>query len=174
MRQNFAAVLTAVVLGLCLMAGFPAPAQAIWTIDADLKFKIDVPAGWQRNAFTDEQDKVHAFISPDEYAAVRVRAFKCKPGLTPDILGDAFESRILPLRFQDIRRVVRHPADLNQIEGAVSSLRAVFDGFPVTITAFYTVQNGVAYIVWYAGPTARQDYVRSLAEPVVSTFAILP
>lgn len=158
------------IIGLLLIYTFSSISlYANWVEDSQFKFKINVPFTWQKNSFDDGTDRVHVFLSPDENLAIRIRAFKVNPNVNLDIIESLFRTNILGECEQ--LALVNHT--LNGYKGKIGAYKGVYNGTRVGAGVFYTIQNGIAYIVWSLAPINLFDSKINESDAITNTFTIL-
>lgn len=158
------------VIGLFLIFIFiNTSIYADWVEDAQFNFKINVPFTWKRNSFNDGTDRVYAFLSPDENLAIRVRAFKVNSNVTLDIVESLFRSKILG----ECEQLALMNHTLNGYNGKIGAYKGVYNGTRVGAGVFYTIQNGIAYIVWSVAPIHLFDSKINESDAITNTFTIL-
>jgi hypothetical protein len=145
------------------------PVLGDWVVDQQLKFKILVPNDWKRNILTDGTDRIHVFLSPDENVAVRIRAFKVNTQVKLDLIISLFESNILG----DGERLALMDHTLNQYKGKVGAYKGTFNAVQVGAAAFFTIQDGVAYIIWSMTPLNLFQSRIDEADAITNTFTLL-
>ena len=140
-----------------------------WVEDKEFRFKINIPFTWQQNSFNDGTDRVYAFVSADENLAIRIRAFEVGPNVTLDIIESLFRSNILG----QCEQLTLQNYNLNGYNGKLGAYRGVYNGISVGAGAFYTIQNGIAYIVWSLAPVRLFDSKINESDAITNTFTIL-
>lgn len=143
--------------------------KAEWVTDYEFNFKIDVPASWTKNMFNDGTDRVHAFLSPDENLAIRIRAFKVDQNVTLDLVASLFKNNILG----QCEQLTLRDKTINGYRGMLGAYRGYYNGTRVGAGVFYTIQNGIAYIVWSVAPIHLFDTKVTESDGITSTFTIL-
>lgn len=144
--------------------------QAKWYVDHDFKFKIDVPANWSSNSYMDGTDKIYDFYSPDENIAIQVRAFQAGAGVTTDVLAQVYEENMLPAGTQ--KQSLDEHTSKNGIPGKLGIYTAKYNGIDITMSAFYTVQNGFGYAVTVIVPTSMLQQKSPEIKSVTQSFII--
>ena len=156
------------VLTACLIAGIALPLFGDWVEDTEFKFKINVPASWQKSRLDDGSDRVHTFLSPDQNLAVRVRAFTVNENVSLDLVVSLFKNNILG----ECEQLALMDETINGYEGKVGAYRGIFNGTTVGAGVFYTIQNGIAYIVWSMAPIDLFQSKVQESDAITGTFAI--
>ncbi len=113
--------------------------------DSKYGFTINVPQKWSKNSYMDGTDKVYDFMSPDENAAVQLRAFEAPNGLTLDLLVNVFEEQMLPAGA--IKESVQNHVSKTGIPGKLGTYGFNYNGIQVAMGVFYAIQNGNGYII---------------------------
>ncbi len=144
--------------------------QAKWYVDHEFKFKIDVPASWSSNSYMDGTDKIYDFYSPDENIAIQVRAFEAGAEVTTDILAQVYEENMLPAGTQ--KQSLEDHTSKNGIPGKLGIYTTQYNGIDITISAFYTVQNGYGYAVTVFVPTSMLQQKSPEIKSVTQSFII--
>jgi len=142
---------------------------AEWVEDREMNFKINVPRSWQKNILRDGSDKIHVFLSPDQNLAIRIRAFKVARNTGLDLIASLFKTRILgeceQLAFMD--------AVVNGYSGKIGAYRGMYNGIKVGAGAFFTIQDGIAYIVWSLTPLDKFQSRVKESDAITNTFTLL-
>lgn len=136
--------------------------------DSEYGFRITVPHNWQTNSFIDGTDKVWAFASPDNNAAVRVRSFKAPNGFSLDSLIQAFETYIL----SGGQRLTIQPYTLNGIQGRMAGYKGQYNNIDVAVGSFFAIKGQHAYIVWSMIPVSLVQARSAEADAVMNTFSL--
>lgn len=152
-----------------LIAVWSLPLLADWVTDKEFNFKIEVPNSWQKNRFDDGSDRVHTFVSPDENLAVRIRAFAVNERVTLDLIASLFRSKILG----ECEQLTLMDQTVNGYEGKIGAYRGVYNGTKVGAGVFYTIQNGIAYIVWSLTPVDLFQSKIAESDAITNTFTII-
>lgn len=142
---------------------------ADWIEDSEFKFKINVPFTWQKNSFNDGTDRVYAFLSPDENLAIRIRAFRVNANVTLETIEALFRNNILG----QCEQLALVNDNLNGYYGKIGAYKGVYNGTSVGAGAFYTIQNGIAYIVWSVAPIHLFDSKVNESDAITNTFTII-
>ena len=157
-----------VVIFLLFTFFWATPSSARWYDDYQFGFRINAPENWLSHSFVEGTDRVWAFVSPDQNVAVRVRAFKHDPHSDISMVISLFESEI----FGGGQRLALLGHALNGIPGKLGAYQGVYNGNQVGVGAFYTVQNGNAYIIWSIIPTHLFTAGSAEADVVTNTFTL--
>ena len=126
-----------------------------WYTDSKYKFKINVPDTWSSNIYTEGTDKIYDFYSPDENIAIQLRTFEATAGVTTELIAEIFEGSYLPEGSK--RQSFDDHVSKNGIPGKLGIYTGEFNGNPITMSAFYTVQNGIGYVILVIVPTSMLD-----------------
>ncbi|MBU1108458.1 MAG: hypothetical protein KKB51_17415 [Candidatus Riflebacteria bacterium] len=134
-----------------------------------MNFKIKIPGNYQRNRVVEGTDVIHAFLSPDQNVAVRIRAIAANASLSVDSLIQIFEQNII----KGAQRLLIDNYSLNSIPGKVCGYKWLYNNVPVGLAIFYTVQENIAYVVWTIVP--QNLYQQRIAEgdAITNTFTLL-
>lgn len=133
------------IIGLFLFTNYFVDGHAQTTRDHQYKFSIDVPMQWSKSSKMDGTDKVYDFYSPDEMAAVQLRTLKAVPGLSLELLIQAFEQNYLPAGYH--KESLQDKISENGIPGKQGIYNAAYNGNKLGLSSFYTIQNGYAYVL---------------------------
>ncbi|MDN5278496.1 MAG: hypothetical protein PWR01_2461 [Clostridiales bacterium] len=158
-----------VLAALVALLSLPAFAGSDWVIDDQVKFKIKIPKNYQRSRMVEGTDVVHAFLSPDQNVAVRVRAIAINGSLPVDTLIQIFEQNII----KGAQRLLIDNYKLNQLSGKICGYKWAFNNVPVGLAVFYTVQNNFAYVVWSIVPQNIYKQRTAEGDAIINTFALL-
>ena len=142
--------------------------MAGWVEDAEFRFKIQVPDNWKRSILNDGTDRIHVFLSPDENVGVRIRAFKVPEKAALDMIIPLFEKNILG----GGQRKALMDYTLNGYQGKVGAYTGTYNGIQIGAGAFFTIQNGIAYIVWSLTPINMFQSRHSESDAITNTFFI--
>ena len=121
-------------------------AQSRWVQDSQAQFKIRVPKNYMTNRMVEGSDIVHAFVSPDQNVAIRIRAIPLgnNAGATVEQLIPVFEQNII----KGCQRLVKQNHLLNSLSGVLCGYKWTYNNIPVGVAAFYTIQNNNFFIIW--------------------------
>jgi hypothetical protein len=144
-------------------------ANSSWVEDSQMKFKIKVPDNYQKNRMTEGTDVVHAFVSPDQNVAVRIRSFPVNANLSVDQIISVFEQNIL----KGSQRLVKNSYVLNSLKGTLCGYRWRFNNIPVGLGVFYTIQNNTAYVVWSIIPENLFKQRTAESDAIINTFTLI-
>jgi hypothetical protein len=158
-----------VFAALVALLSLPAYAGSDWVVDDQVKFKIKVPRNYQRSRMVEGTDVVHAFLSPDQNVAVRVRAIAINGSLPVDTLIQIFEQNII----KGAQRLLIDNYKLNSLTGKICGYKWAFNNVPVGLAVFYTVQNNFAYVVWSIVPQNIYKQRTAEGDAIINTFALL-
>ena len=139
---------------------------AQWQQDNSYKFKINIPANWNKNSYMDGTDKVWDFMSPDENAAIQIRAFESASNFTTDLLVTAYEEGMLP---KDAKREkLTNHISKQGIHGKQGIYSFDYNGTNVSMGVFFTIQKGIGYVISAMIPTSmlhrKSDQVKTITE----------
>lgn len=160
---------TVLMMILLILVIFSLPIYGDWVEDAQFKFKINVPNNWQRNSFDDGTDRIHAFVSPDQNLAIRIRAFKVNNKVTLAIIANLFKTNIMG----ECEQLAYMDETLNGYKGKIGAYKGVYNGTKVGAGAFFTIQNSIAYIVWSLAPLDMFGAKAAVSDAITNTFTIL-
>ncbi|MDD4192165.1 MAG: hypothetical protein PHI28_12595 [Mangrovibacterium sp.] len=157
------------MLFVFLFTGFSAGAQNQWVEDTQMRFKISVPASYQTNQFWDGTDKIHAFVSPDQNVAVRVRSIPVQSNATVDLIAQVFSQNII----KGAQQLVIQPHTMSGLNGKLAAYKWRYNNINVVIGAFYTIQNGIAYVVWTMVPENLLSKRSAESDAITNSFTVL-
>lgn len=143
---------------------------AKWVTDSKYKFKINVPDSWSSNSYMDGSDKVYDFYSPDENIAIQLRTFEATAGVTTDLIAEIFEGSYLPEGSK--QQSLDDHVSKNGIPGKLGIYSGNYNGNPITMSAFYTVQNGIGYVILVIVPTSMLEQKSPEIQSVTQSFII--
>lgn len=149
---------------------FAKPLNAQMQQDAKYGFKINVPSNWSKNAYMDGTDKVYDFYSPDQNAAVQLRAFDATPEVTIDLLVQVYESSMLPAGTQKMS-LVDHTS-VNGIQGKQGLYSMVYNGIEVNMAAFYVVNNNKGYVLTAIIPSNMVEQKGQEVKSITQSFTL--
>ncbi|MCD6116497.1 hypothetical protein J7K93_05745 [bacterium] len=155
-----------------ILAGFiisSLPLFGDWVEDSQFKFKINVPNNWQKNSFDEGTDRIHAFVSPDQNLAIRIRAFKVNSNVKIDIIANLFKTSILG----ECEQLALMEHSVNGYKGKIGGYKGVYNGTEVAAGAFFTIQNSIAYIVWSLAPVDMFQSKAAESDAITATFTII-
>ena len=137
--------------------------------DSQYKFSIKIPSNWSQKSYMDGTDKVYDFYSPDENAAIQLRAFKYMDGLTLDLLTQVYEQNYLPAGTRN--ESLENKTSSNGIPGKQGIYVTNYNGNRVGMSSFFTIQNGYGYVLTAIIPEAmfeqKTDEVRKITQSFV-------
>lgn len=145
--------------------------SAQWQIDKAYDFKVNVPSSWSKNSYMDGTDKVYDFYSPDENAAVQIRAFEAPQGLTLDLLVNVYEQQMLPAGAT--KDGTKSHVSKNGIPGKQGTYRFNYNGTQVGMGVFYAIQNGKGYVISAMIPTNMLQQKSKEVKSITESFALL-
>lgn len=152
-----------------LLAGYMAKAQTRWVEDPQMKFKISVPSNYQTNQFWEGTDKIHAFVSPDQNLAVRVRSIPVPVNATVDLIVQTFSQNII----KGARQLVIQDYMLNGLNGKLAAFKWRYNNIDVVIGAFVTIRNGLAYVIWSMVPENLLAKRSAESDAITGSFTVL-
>lgn len=144
-------------------------AQNRWIEDSQMKFKISVPNNYQTNEFWDGPDKIHAFVSPDQNVAVRVRSIAVPANTGSELIMQAFSQNVI----KGAQQMVNQAFTLNGMNGQMAAYKWKYNKINVVIGAFYTVQNSIAYVVWTMIPENLFAKRNAESDAITNSFTVL-
>lgn len=162
MRKQWISVV--LILGV-----FAANSYGGWVEDKEFGFKINVPDNWKRSILNDGSDRIHVFLSPDENVAVRIRAFKVPAEATVDLIIPLFEKNVLS--GGERKALMDH--SLNGSSGKVGAYTGSFNGTAVGAGAYFTIHNGIAYVVWSLTPVSMFQSRYAESDAITNTFTLV-
>lgn len=142
-----------------------------WQFDNEYDFKINVPTSWSKNSYIDGTDKVYDFYSPDENAAVQIRAFEAPQGLTMDLLVNVYEEQMLPAGTS--REELKYHTSKSGIPGKQATYRLNYNGTMVAMGVFYAIQNGKGYVVSAIIPISMLQRKTAQVKSITQSFSLL-
>jgi len=145
--------------------------SAQWQTDKSYDFKINVPSSWSKNSYMDGTDKVYDFYSPDENAAVQLRAFEAPQGLTLDMLVNVYEEQMLP--GGTIKDGTNSHVSKSGIPGKQGTYRFNYNGSQVAMGVFYAIQNGKGYVISAMIPVNMLQQKTKEVKSITQSFALL-
>ena len=146
-------------------------AQSSWVEDAAFGFKIQVPDTYQRNAYMEGTDKVHAFLSPDQNLAVRVRVipFEGSGTVTSQQVAQLWSQNILV----GANELGSQADQVNGLQGTVHAYRWNYNNIQCVVAAFVTVQPGKAYVLWTLLPEHLYQSRVGESDAITNTFQLI-
>ncbi len=157
------------IFALILLLPLMAESANSWVHDKQMNFKINVPNNYKKQRIVEGTDIVHSFISPDENIIIRVRALKADKNLTNDLLIQVFEQNIL----KNPQRLLIDNHTLNNIPGKICGYRWNPSSMDLGLAAFYTIQNGYAYIIWSAIPINIFKQRTAESDAIINSFTLI-
>ncbi|MDD3301011.1 MAG: hypothetical protein PHV91_09350, partial [Bacteroidales bacterium] len=154
-------------LFLLIMASV-ASAQTKWIEDSNMNYKIQVPANYQTNEFWEGSDKILALLSPDQNVAIRIRSFKVNNNVSKEQVIKTFSQNII----KGATQLVNQNHNLNGMDGGLAGFRWKYNNINVIVAAFYTIQNGTAYIVWTLIPENLFASRNAESDAITNTFTV--
>jgi len=138
--------------------------------DIQYGFTINIPPNWSQKSYMDGTDKVYDFYSPDENAAVQLRAFESMPGLTLDLLVQVYEQNMLPAGTQ--KQGLQNHTSANGIPGKQGVYLMNYEGNEVGMSSFYTIQNGKGYVLTAIIPVNMMQQKEAEIKQITRSFSI--
>lgn len=139
--------------------------------DSKYGFKINIPTDWSKKVYMDGTDKVWDFYSPDQNAAIQLRAFEATDSrITIDLMAQIYEQTMLPAGSQK-QSLVDHTT-VNGIPGKQGLYSFDYNGNQVNLAAFYTLQNEKAYILTAIIPTSMIEAKGDEIKAITHSFLI--
>ncbi len=138
--------------------------------DIQYGFAINIPPNWSQKSYMDGTDKVYDFYSPDENAAVQLRAFESMPGLTLDLLVQVYEQNMLPAGTQ--KQGLQDHTSANGIPGKQGVYLMNYEGNEVGMSSFYTIQNGKGYVLTAIIPVNMMQQKEAEIKQITRSFSI--
>ncbi len=138
--------------------------------DSQYKFSINIPANWSQKSYMDGTDKVYDFYSPDENAAIQLRAFKSMDGLTLDLLTQVYEQNYLPSGAS--KESLEDKTSSNGIPGKQGIYVTNYNGYRVGMSSFFTIQNGYGYVLTAIIPETMFEQKSNEVRKITQSFLI--
>ena len=158
-----------IVAAMIMTFSLPLFAGNEWVTDKQMNFKIKVPENYQRSRLVEGTDVVHAFLSPDQNVAVRIRSIPVNGVLSVDSLIQIFEQNII----KGAQRLLVDNYTLNSIPGKIGGYKWLYNNIPVGLAIFYTVQNNIAYVIWVIVPENLYKQRVAEGDAITNTFTLL-
>ena len=170
-RINFAMPLfQLLIVTLLIFASCQVDANTSWVQDDQMNFKIQVPSDYQKNRLVEGTDVVHAFLSPDQNVAIRIRSFNVDNKADLKTIIKAFEQNVIV----GAQKLLDDKYVLNSIQGKICGYKWKFNNIPVGLACFFAIENTVAYIVWSIVPEQMFKQRTPETDAIINTFTILP
>ena len=158
------------LLVVFMSAGFcQVAAGQKWVQDDQMNFKIRIPSDYQKNRLVEGTDVVHAFLSPDQNVAIRIRSFEVDKNASIETVVKAFEQGIIA----GAQKLLDDRYTLNGIPGKICGYKWKFNNTPVGLAIFYTIRNNIAYIVWSIVPEQIFKQRTPETDAIINTFTII-
>ncbi len=139
--------------------------------DSRYGFTINIPSNWSKNSYMDGTDKVYDYYSPDENAAVQIRAFDAPAGLTLDLLVSVYEQQMLPAGA--IHDGVKNHVSRTGIHGKQGTYRFNYNGTQVGMGVFFAIKNGNGYVVSAMIPTSMLQQKSLEVKSITQSFSLM-
>ncbi len=143
--------------------------QNRWIEDKEMNFKISIPSNYKTNEFWEGSDKIHAFVSPDQNIAVRVRSFKVNNNTTNEQIIGAFSQNVI----KGATQLVSQMHTLNGMNGILTGYRWRYNNINVIVASFSTIQNGNGYIVWTLIPESLFASRNAESDAITNSFTTI-
>lgn len=159
-------------IGLILFVSFISQyASAQVQQDSKFGFKINIPPDWSKKVYMDGTDKVWDFYSPDQNAAIQLRAFEATDArIDLDLVVQIYERTMLPTGSRK-ESLVDHTT-VNGIPGKQGLYSLDYNGNPVNLAAFYTLQNNKAYILTAIIPSDKIEQIGEEVKAITHSFLL--
>lgn len=142
-----------------------------WIRDEAYGFKINVPASWSQSFYMDGTDKVYDFYSPDENAAIQLRAFDATSQFTVDLLVQVYEESMLSQG--TVRQSLSNHVSKQGIPGKQGIYTFNYNGTPVSMGVFFAIQNNKGYVISAMIPTSMLERKTAQVKQVTESFTLL-
>ena len=142
-----------------------------WIVDKDYGFKINVPSGWSQNSSIDGTDRVYDFMSPDENAAVQLRAFEATDKFTVDLLVQVYEESMLPQG--STKESLTNHVSKQGIPGKQGVYTFDYNGTPIAMGVFFAIKNGMGYVISAIIPSNMLQDKSAQVKQVTESFTLL-
>ena len=162
MKKHFILILFLLILSSI------ASSQVKWIEDSNMNYKIQVPVNYQTNEFWEGSDKILALLSPDQNVAIRIRSFKVNNNISKEQVIKTFSQNII----KGATQLVNQNHNLNGMDGGLAGFRWKYNNINVIVAAFYTIQNGTAYIVWTLIPENLFASRNAESDAITNTFTV--
>jgi len=157
------------ILGLFIFVGSSIYGQ--WMVDRVYGFKINVPSTWSQNSSIDGTDKVYDLYSPDENAAIQIRAFEATSQFTVDLLVQVYEESMLPQG--STRESLTYHVSKQGIPGKQGIYTYYYNGTHISMGVFFALQNGMGYVISAIIPTSLLQQKTVQVKRVTESFTLL-
>ena len=131
-------------------------------------FSINVPAGWNRSAMSNNDSNTHLFVSPDQNIAVGITTYA---GSGKNDMA-ALLSRFQQSAFAGSQQITEQAASLNGINGLLRAYRVQDPGGPVIVGAFAANSTARSYVVWHMISEAFYNARYPESDAILNTFAM--
>ncbi len=138
--------------------------------DSKFGFKINIPSNWSKSSSMDGTDKVFDYASPDQNAAIQLRAFMADARITVDLLAQVNEQNLLPAGTKKLS--LSNYTSSNGIPGKQGLYSMNYNGNEVSMAVFYTVQNGKGYVLTAIIPTSMINQKGEEIKRITRSFVI--
>ncbi len=145
-------------------------ARAQLQTDRTYGFKINIPSNWSKSSSMDGTDKVFDYASPDQNAAIQLRAFMAEARITVDLLAQVNEQNLLPAGTKKLS--LSNYTSSNGIPGKQGLYSMNYNGNEVSMAVFYTVQNGKGYVLTAIIPTSMINQKGEEIKRITRSFVI--
>lgn len=168
--MNYLRIIKIILLGLFITVLNSNYAYSDWLIDRDYNFKIDVPAGWNTNSYSEGTDKVHDLTSPDENIFIQIRSFQSGDGIDAQMLANIFDEG---LRAEGAEQMSMSNEELNGLPGVLGVYSTNYEGTDMGIITFSMVSDNIAYLIFTVVPLNMFEQKSGEADAVLNTFTLL-
>jgi len=157
------------IVALIIFSGCQVNANTSWVQDDQMNFKIQVPSNYQKNRLIEGTDVVHAFLSPDQNVAIRIRSFNVDSKADLQTIIKAFEQNVIV----GSQKLLDDKYVLNSVHGKICGYKWRFNNIPVGLACFFAIENKIAYIVWSIVPEQMFKQRTPETDAIINTFTIL-
>lgn len=141
-----------------------------WFKEERFRFRINVPDSWQKSHYQEGKEHVYDFMSRDKKIAVQIRVFEAGKLLDITQLIDPFEDVLMK---DGIQKLSIDECIHNGTSGKLAVYTTGFDSNGAGIATFYTIKNGLGYIVLFILPNHMFDTYKEEMDQIMKSFEIL-
>jgi len=145
--------------------------SAQWHVEETFKYKINVPAGWNKNSSMEGSDKILDLTNPDGYIAIQIRTFEVDETVTAQQLANVFDKKLIAEGSIQLNMSDEY---LNGIPGVKGVYNNSYGDTNMGIITFFFTRNLVGYLIFTVIPAGQFSIKTDEADLVLNTFTILP